>query len=161
MNGDTDNDFRSPKRLYALAERFEAEVESLKEEWEAMRDRISRQMRLASDLRREADAIEGRLFAPPTPSVATGGPTPGTQDAIVQVLEAAPTDLSANEVYAELERRGWAPLNAEKPRAAVGAALWTLANNGRIAKLGNTRGSRRWAAKASHPSQSVLDGGGT
>jgi hypothetical protein len=146
----------SAEQLLALADTFEAEVEGLKQEWDSLNARIGRQQRLVNDLRREAEAMGGRLFVPPAatpPDVPTYNDNgkPGTSDAIIAVLEAKGAPVSGTEVFDELERRGWLPTDAKSPRNAVRASLWTLGKNGKIDSLGDSPASRRWAAKTSSP----------
>jgi hypothetical protein len=146
----------TPAQLLALAEVFEAEVLSLREDARGLTARIDRQQRLVNDLRREAEARGGRPFllsAPAQPDymVAHGNGKPGTSDAIIAVLEAKARPMSGTEVFEDLVRRDWLPADAKSPRNAVRASLWTLGKNGRIKKLGDTPASRRWAAKTASP----------
>jgi hypothetical protein len=146
----------SADQLLSLADTFEAEVEGLKKESDLLNSRIGRQQRLVNDLRREAEAMGGRLFVPPAPTspeipTYNSNGKPGTSEAIIAVLEAKGAPASGTEVFDELERRGWLPTDAKSPRNAVRASLWTLGRNGKIDSLGNSPASRRWAAKTSSP----------
>lgn len=154
----------SVEQLHALADRFEAEAEELGQERTTLGERMALKQRLAQDLRREAEATAGRLFqvpAPTRPDIAVGrngSGKPGTSEAIIAVLEAKSAPASGTEVFEELERRGWLPLDAKSPRNAVRASLWTLGKNGKILSLGDTPASRRWAAKTSDPNAQSAGG---
>jgi hypothetical protein len=153
---ETESTRPSAEQLLALADTFEAEIEGLKREWDSLRARIGRQQRLANDLRREAEAVGGRLFVPPAatpPRVPTynGDGKPGTSEAITAVLEARGAPMTGTEVFDELERRGWLPTDAKSPRNAVRASLWTLGKNNKIDSLGDSPASRLWASKTSSP----------
>lgn len=148
---------------------LEAELERWRAERVALDARIAVRERLIAALRSEADFRGTRLFDPPpveqvaphTPSTngnGNGKGAPGTNDAIVAVLEAAEAELTSDEVWAELERRGWAPLDATKPRNALRTALWSLADKGKIEKSG-TRKERRWGAKSLNGSAPTQAGG--
>jgi hypothetical protein len=149
-------------QLSDLADKFDAEADDLTAERDSLSERIALKRRLAGDLRREAGGAANTLF--PTRaeivvrSASNGNGRPGTGEAIVAVLEAKATPVSGTEVFDELERRGWLPLDAKSPRNAVRASLWTLGKNGKIESLGDTPASRRWAAKTSNPTASQASG---
>jgi hypothetical protein len=130
---------------------WEKELEGWRADKLNLERRIATRERLLRTLREEADLLGARLFshsAAPEGS-RDGMSRPGTSKAIIAVLEDAERALSASEVYDELQRRGWLPLDAKHPRNAVRAGLWTLAKNEKIARLGETPALRRWAAKTS------------
>lgn len=150
------------EQLSDLADKFDTEADDLLAERDSLSERIALKRRLAGDLRREAGVAASTLF-PTRPDIivrqaTNGNGKPGTSEAIIAVLEAKATPVSGTEVFQELERRGWLPLDAKSPRNAVRASLWTLGKNGKIDSLGDTPASRRWAAKTSSQKGENLDG---
>ena len=150
---------------------LEAELDRWRAERDAYDARISARERLIAALRSEAELRDTRLFDPPLAVEQRTHPANGngtvkgngkhsmkTHDAITTVLETANRPMSADEVYVELERRGWLPLDAAKPRNALRTALWGLAEKGKIEKLGE-RSERRWAAKSLNGSAPTHAGG--
>jgi hypothetical protein len=147
--------------LLSQTSSLEAELDRWRAERAAYEARISARERLIAALRSEAELRDTRLFELPPAAVehsangangngktnGHGKGSLGTNDAIIVVLEAAEAALTSDEVWVELERRGWAPLDAAKPRNALRTALWSLAAKGKIEKLGTSRSERRWAAK--------------
>jgi len=147
---------------------LESELDRWRAERGALDARIAARERLIAALRSEAELRDTRLFDPP-PAVeqsakvlssnGNGKGPMGTNDAIMAVLEAAKKPLTADEVWVELERRGWAPLDAAKPRNALRTALWSLAAKDKIEKLGASRSVRRWSAKSLNGSTPTQAGG--
>jgi hypothetical protein len=152
------NETTQADQLLDLANKFDKEADELEADQEAITERLDLKRRLADDLRQEANAAVGRLF--PARPVTRKSDKPGTSDAIIAVLTSSVTPMTGTEVFQELERRGWLPLDANSPRNAVRASLWTLGRNGKIHSLGDTPASRRWAAKTSSQSPYAPDGGG-
>jgi hypothetical protein len=160
----------SPDQLDALADQLDLEAEMLSREGTLINERIGLKRRLSSDLRREAeDRRNGgsRLLQLPAPTVTErqlnvgfqANGKPRTSEAVVKVLEARSQPATGRDVYDELERRGWLPAEAKSPRSAIKAALWSLAEKGRIERLGDKPATRRWAAKtASQPPRTQEDG---
>jgi len=114
--------------------------------------RIENRRKLIESLGREASYGSTRLFASEPDIVISSDQgvvvaevKPGTGAASRRVLEEAGRPVTTAEVIDELERRGWLP-EAKDPRAAVGAALWYLANRDSIVKVGDDQ-NRRWASK--------------
>jgi hypothetical protein len=145
--------------LLSQTSSLESELDRWRVERDGLDARISARERLIAALRSEAELRETRLFDPPPSAGAeahisgnghvkvNGSASIRTTDAVIVVLEAAKRPLTADEVWAELERRGWAPLNAARPRNALRTTLWNLAKKDKIEKLGETRSERRWGAK--------------
>ena len=139
-------DIRLQKQIVA----WEHELDGWKAEKDNLERRIATRERLLRTLHEEAE-LDGA-------GRSNGHSRPGTSKAIIVVLEAAGRPLTAREVYDELQRRHWLPLDAKDPRHAVKAGLWTLGKNHKITKIGDTPAERRWAAKTSSPTRPPQDG---
>jgi hypothetical protein len=156
----------SMSKLFAQKAELEAEMVGWQNELDALRERIANRIRLLQALEAEADFARSRLFEPPLSQAATSpgesqngnGTAPNgvrpkrTSDAVLLVLdESHSKSLSSDEVFVELEKRGWAPLDARDPKNTVRTALWGLAEKDKIKKLGKNTAKRRWAAKEQAP----------
>ncbi len=152
--------------LLAQTSVLEAERDRWQTERDALDARIAARERLIAALRSEAELRDTRLFdvAPAPPSLGrlrasaphgnengnganNRGHSGATADGILAVLEQSQGPMTSAAIYAELDRRGWAPLGAANPKNAVRQSLLNLAKNGSVAKLG-TSTARRWAKVA-------------
>lgn len=151
--------------LLSQTSTLEAELDGWQSEKARLEERIAARQRLLAALRSEAELRGTTLFDPP-PAQATGSSNGSnshangkveplqrnkTGHAIMAVLRESSRPLSAEDVFAALDRRGQAPLSAQDPLNSVRSALWYLAKQGKIDKLGSTPADRRWATKTSPP----------
>lgn len=143
-------------------QRLKQELESMVTDRSRLEERIETRRKLIDSLEAELGYDDPRLFDAPAVKPSNGrtvtalgmgavGAVVGaitqnlsTGEAARRVVDESPAPLTTSEVMVQLERKGWLPQNVKDQRAAVGSALWYLAKQEKIAKVGDDQ-NRRWA----------------